>query len=84
MVQWIEALASKPAHLSSIPRIYMVEGENHSCKSPSDLHVCHRVPWVYVQEHGGGAVAEPQTAIPTGPALLGHGVPVSQLLRLRW
>jgi hypothetical protein len=36
MAQWINVLATKPGELNSIPRNYMVEGDNQLCKFSSD------------------------------------------------
>lgn len=46
-----QATATKPVHLSSIPRIYMVEGEKprqQGCKLSSDLHIGHSVHDVFI------------------------------------
>lgn len=45
-----QTTATKPAHLSSIPRSYMVEGEKprlQACKLSPDLHICHSVHDVF-------------------------------------
>lgn len=70
-----QTTATKPAHLSSIPRSYMVEGEKprlQAYKLSSDLHICHSVHdviyWVYLQARGGRItsrnVGDPERAIP--------------------
>lgn len=43
---WVRALTvnTKPDVLSSIPRTYMVEGENQAWHLSSDLHICMHTP----------------------------------------
>lgn len=40
MAQWVKGLASEPDNLSLILGVYMVEGENQFCNSPSSFQSC--------------------------------------------